>query len=97
MSKVFDKPDGNNITKLKLDGNCFTSRAGEYIGAALVRNPSYPIKKMSFKGMCLESIGLTRMIEAVNCNVNIKRLDIGTLTDEGLKSLATLLAPNTSL
>ena len=97
LSKVFEKVDGKNITKLKLDGNCFTSRAGEYLGQALVSNPSYPIKSMSFTGMCLEEVGLTRMIEAVNGNENIKGLDIGILTDEGLKSLAILLAPNTTL
>ena len=97
LSKVFEKQDGKNITKLKLDGNCFTSRAGEYIGEAISNNASYPIMSITFTGICLEQIGLTRMIEAVNCNSNIKRLDIGILTDEGLQALSALLASNTTL
>ena len=97
LSKVFEKQDGKNITKLKLDGNCFTSRAGEYIGAAIVNNSSYPLTSISFTGISLESIGLTRMIEAVNSNSNIKRLDIGILTDEGLQALSALLASNMTL
>ena len=97
LSKVFEKQDGNNVTKLKLDGNCFTSRAGEYLGHAIGNNASYPIVSITFTGICLEDIGLTRMIEAVNCNTNIKRLDIGILTDAGLKAVSQLLACNTTL
>jgi hypothetical protein len=37
------------------------------------------------------------MIESVNCNTNIKRLDIGVLTDEGLQAVSSLLEPNTTL
>ena len=48
-------------------------------------------------GICLESIGLTRIIEACNVNANIKQLNIGVLTDDGLQSLAQLLRENTSL
>ena len=97
LAKVFEKQGGKNITKLKLDGNNFTSRAGEYIGNAICNNPEYPIVSVSFTGISLEQIGLTRMIEAVNCNSNIKRLDIGVLTDQGLQALSQLLEPNNTL
>ena len=97
LSKVFEKQGGKNITKLKLDGNNFTSRAGEYIGHAICNNPAYPIVSISFTGICLEQIGLTRIIEAVNCNENIKRIDVGILTDDGLKAVSNLLKPNITL
>lgn len=29
---IFEKQSGHNITKLKVDGNCFTTKAGEYLG-----------------------------------------------------------------
>lgn len=80
-----------------LDENCFTTKAGEYIGDALANNPAYPVKMLSFQGISLETIGLTRIIEACNLNRNIKKLHIGILTDEGLQALAQLLATNTSL
>ena len=97
LAPIFEKEIGQNITKLKLDGNNFTSKAGEYIGGALAGNPSYPLKKISFGGICLESIGLVRVIEAANCNKNIRKLNIGVLTDEGLAKMAHLLADNNSL
>lgn len=97
LASLFEKQNGHNITKLVLDDNCFTSKAGEYIGEALAANPTYPIKKLSFKGISLESIGLTRIIEACNLNKNVKKLHIGVLTDDGLKALSQLLEPNESL
>ena len=97
LAPIFGKQNGHNVTKLILDGNNFSSKAGEYIGEAISANPDYPIKKLSFTGICLESIGLTRIIEAVNCNKNVKKLDVGILTDDGLKQLASLLEPNNSL
>ena len=97
LSKVLEKQTGHNITKLNLDGSNFTSRAGEYIGEALLNNPDYPIKKLSFSGICFEEIGLGRIIEAVNANSHIKRLVIGVLTDDGLKNLARLIHGNQSL
>jgi len=80
-----------------MDNNNFTSKAGEYIGQALLSNPNYPLKVLSFHNINIESIGLTRLIEAVNGNSNIKRLDIGVLTNEGLTHVASILAPNQSL
>jgi len=47
--------------------------------------------------MSLESIGLVRIIEACNLNKNIKTLNIGVLTDDGLVQLAELLRENDSL
>jgi len=81
LASLFEKQNGQNITKLTLDGNNFTTKAGEYIGEVLSGNPGYPIRKLSFSGICLESIGLTRVIEACNVNLNIKKIDIGVLTD----------------
>jgi len=97
LASILEKQNGQNITKLIVDDNDFTSKAGEYIGEALAGNPTYPIKKLSFKNINLEMIGLTRVIEACNLNTNVKRLHIGVLTDEGLQALATLLASNESL
>ena len=97
LAPVFEKRSCHNITKLKLDGNNFTSKAGEYIGQALASNPDYKLKKLTFQGMSLESIGLTRVVEAANLNKNIRRLNIGILTDDGLAQLAALLRENTSL
>ena len=88
LASVLEKRSEHNITKLNLDGNNLTSKAGEYIGQALVDNPDYPIKKISFTGICLESIGLTRMIEAANGNQHLKRLNVGILTDSGLKQIS---------
>ena len=54
-----------------MKNNNFTSKAGEYIGAALVENPDYPLGKLVFGGVCLEDTGLVRVIEAANANKNI--------------------------
>lgn len=40
---------------------------------------------------------MTRVIEAVNTNTNIKKLNIGVLTNPGLKAISELLVGNTSL
>ena len=97
LAPIFEKQTGQNIKSLKLDYNNFTSKTGEYIGGALTNNPNYKIKKISFEGICLESIGLVRILEAANQNKNIKKLNIGILTDAGLKVAADLLRENTSL
>ena len=68
LSKVFEPDTGFNITFLNLKNNNFTSKAGEYIGEALVKNPEYPLGKLVFGGVCLEETGLVRIIEAVNSN-----------------------------
>ena len=68
LASIFGKQNGHNVTKLVLDGNNFSSKAGEYVGQAIADNPGYPLRKLTFTGICLESIGLTRIIEAVNLN-----------------------------
>ena len=97
LAPIFEKRTGMNISKLKLDDNNFTTKAGEYIGEALCNNPGYTLKKISFGGIALESIGLVRIVEACNLNKNIKKLNIGILTDDGLATLANLMKENTSL
>jgi hypothetical protein len=45
----------------------------------------------------LEEAGLVRVIEAVNCNKHILKLNVGVVTDNGLEMLSELLKENTSL
>lgn len=78
---MFAKRSFNNISKLDLSNNAFSSKAGEYIGEALADNPNYMIFKVSFAGINLEDIGLVRLIEACNQNKNIMKLNVGILTD----------------
>ena len=40
---------------------------------------------------------MVRIVEACNLNTNIRSLNIGILTDEGLLRLAEILSENTSL
>ena len=44
LAPIFEKTTIHNIKKLKLDGNNFTTKAGEYIGKSLIQNPEYKIK-----------------------------------------------------
>lgn len=44
LAPIFEKTTCHNVKKLKLDGNNFTSKAGEYIGQAILNNPDYKIK-----------------------------------------------------
>jgi hypothetical protein len=96
LASVFRK-DFCNISKLDVSGNAFSSKAGEYIGQALGENPNYKIFKISFAETSLEEMGLVRIIEAVNQNKHIIKLNVGILTDHGLGLLASLLKDNTSL
>ena len=82
---------------MNLKNNNFTSKAGEYIGEALSKNPDYPIGKLVFGGVCLEDTGLVRIIEAANANKNIVELNVGIITDTGLTILAETLKANESL
>jgi hypothetical protein len=45
----------------------------------------------------LEEAGLVRVIEAVNCNKHILKLNVGVVTDNGLEMLSELLKENSSL
>ena len=38
-----------------------------------------------------------RIIEAINLNKNILKLNVGVITDRGLKTISEILQPNTSL
>ena len=96
LSRIFSK-DFCNISKLDVGSNAFSSKAGEYIGQALSENPNYTIFKISFAETSLEEMGLVRIIEAVNQNKHIIKLNVGILTDQGLGLLANLLKDNTSL
>ena len=71
LAEIFEPNTGYNITSLNLKNNNFTSKAGEFIGSALVANPDYPLGKLVFGGVCLEDIGLVRVLEAANANKNI--------------------------
>ena len=97
LSKIFEPGTVYNVNFLNLKGNNFTSKAGEYIGAALCNNPEYPLGKLVFGGVCLEETGLVRIIEAVNANKNIVQLNVGIVTDRGLEILSDLLKTNDSL
>lgn len=97
LAKVFQEQGAGQITKLNLSNNNFTSKAGEFIGSALCENPSYQIFKITFGNVCLEEDGLVRILEAVNANTNVLKLDVGIVTDHGLRILAEYLQHNKSL
>jgi Ran GTPase-activating protein (RanGAP) involved in mRNA processing and transport len=68
LAKAIEKPGCRNLTKIDLSDNKFTSKAGVYIGEALIKNPSYPLYNLSFENVYLGNDGLVRVIEAVNAN-----------------------------
>ena len=80
-----------------MSNNNIFSKAGEYMGDALMKNPNYPINKIIFRDVCLEENGLRIIMEAANLNTNILRLHVGVVTDAGLKIMAELLPNNRSL
>ena len=97
LAEVLRKPQAN-ITKLNLsDCKAFSSKAGEYICQALLDTPSARLEKLEFKGVHLESRGLLRAIDAANKTESLEKLDVGVLTDEGLKLLAERLYGNQHL
>jgi hypothetical protein len=83
---------GRNITKLSLaqnPGKCqYTHKTGEYIGEAILKNPECGLVKLDFKGIYLGEHGLQRIIEASNDCKTIEKLNVGIVTDAGLKILA---------
>ena len=84
------------LRELNLSDNNLHSKAGEYLGEVLSENPDYQITSISFKGNKLEEYGLRRMIVAATKNPNIKKMDLGTISDFGLELLAKEIL-NTSL
>ena len=97
LAKAIEKEGCKNITKLDLSDNNFTGKAGVYIGSALIKNSAYPMYNLCFENVYLGDDGLVRIIEAVNANKNILKLNCGIVTDNGLVILAEKLKTNTSL
>lgn len=99
ISEVLRKPRHSNITKLCLAKNpAFTHKAGEYVGQALLDNfENSKLELLDFRGVCLAERGLLRVIDAANKTACLEKLDVGVLTDSGLKLLATRLAANKHL
>lgn len=82
---------------MNLSKNNFTTKTGEFIGQALLDNPSYPLYKLQFEDINLEEDGLVRVLQGVNGNKNILKLHIGITTDRGLHSVAEILRGNNTL
>lgn len=94
LSRAIAQPGAKHLTKIDFSDNNLTTRAGEYIGEALLSNPEYPIYKLTFENISLEDHGLVRIIEAANANENIIKLHLGIITNNGLKLLADKLKNN---
>lgn len=87
----------NNISELNVGCNKFGSKAGFFIGQALIENSTYKISKINFQDIVLEEEGLQRIMEASAVNKNIKVLHVGIVTDAGLQIMADQLQFNDSL
>ena len=72
-------------------------KAGLHIGDALLANPDHPISKISFKKVDLGDDGLLRILEACNANKNIKKVNLGYVSCEGMKLMSKALKNNSSL
>lgn len=72
-------------------------KAGMYIGDALMKNNTYPIQQILFKGVNLKTEGVKRLFDSMNINKNIKRLHIGIISNETLSQLTYLLSDNLGL
>lgn len=84
-----------HFTKINFGGNPRLSyKSGQFIGMALKENPDHPVSKINFKNCDLEELGASRIIEASNCNKNIKKINLGLVSDESLKTIAQLLINN---
>ena len=92
---------GKNITKLCLaqeTASCkYTHKTGEYVGEAILKNPECGLVKLDFKGIYLGETGLQRVIEATNDCKTIEKLNVGVVTDSGLRILAENLKSNSTL
>jgi hypothetical protein len=72
LSEIFSVKYGKALNELNLSGNTkMESKSAQYIGEALIANPTYPIFKLNFEGVNLEQTGFYRILEAVNANKNI--------------------------
>lgn len=80
------RPGSVNITKLNMSKNYnLKSKAGIFIGDALIANRDHPVNKISFKNVYLGEDGLLRILEACNVNSNIKKVHLGYISARGLK------------
>ena len=92
--------NGKNLTKLDLSQGeeCkFTHKAGEFIGEGILKNPDCGLTKLELKGVYLGESGLQRVIEAANDCKTVEELNVGIVTDAGLKLMADQLKANDSL
>ena len=98
LSEIFSAKHGHALRELDLSGNIkMESKSAQFIGEALLANPTYPIEDLKFKGVNLEETGLYRLIEAVNANKHIHKLHVGIISDYGLRTMSELLKANRSL
>jgi len=98
LSEIFSAKHGHALRELDLSGNIkMESKSAQFIGEALLANPTYPIEELKFKGVNLEETGLYRLIEAVNANKHIHKLHVGIISDYGLRTMSELLKANRSL
>ena len=89
---MLGRQGAKNITKLNLSKNVnMTEKTGILIGEALIQNFNMPISKISFKKVYRGESGLLRILEACNINCNITKLNLGTVSDRGLKIMAKVL------
>ena len=52
------------------------------------------MERLEFQGICLEEVGLIRIIDAANKTSTLENLDIGILTDNALQLLAQRISEN---
>jgi hypothetical protein len=98
IAEVLKKPTAS-ITKLNISKNpALTCKTGQYIGQALLDNiGNAKLEALDFAEVCLGDSGLVRIIDAANKTPSLEKLDVGVLSDNGLKLLAERLHENTHL
>ena len=98
LKDAIGRPGAKNLTKLKLSKiQTLKMKAGIFIGDALIDNKDHPIEKICFKDVTLGEDGLLRILEACNSNQNIKKINLGYISDRGLKLVADTFLHNRSL
>ena len=74
-----------------------TSKAGEYIGEALLSNPGYKIENLNFQSVNFGQLGLQKLCEGSNVCESLISLHVGIVNNEGLHILAEYLKDNKNL
>jgi len=98
IQEAIQKEGSKHFNKINFGGNPrLSSKSGVFIGQSLIDNVDHPVSKISFKNCDLGEPGVVRIIEASNCNKNIKKINLGLVSDRSLKSIGELLRTNTSL